>query len=414
MKKLVKFSAFFLPAVVISAAIVLSGVAGLFTRGINLGIDFQAGFIEQVTMAPTAFTLRYSGSQTVTVSRSNTAISLVSTGVGSENVTYTFSYAEYPTLGQLASAMSAVPGLTVALRSPAATETRSVFPDASALTRLSSSEPYRFHYRSSEAPVVTSDDIRAAISEYADAAVQVVGDPADQTFQIRLKDDGSDPEASVNLRNGLTAELVSAFGDDNIAVISSDFVGSRFSKSLSQQATLLVIATLALIWLYATIRFRWDFALGAVLAIAHDALIIVAFIVWTRMQFNTTTIAAILTIIGYSINDTIVVFDRIRENMKFHQGKTITQILDISQTEVLGRTVITTLTTMLAVSALYIFTTGDMKNFALALLVGMTSGVYSTIYIAGAFISFVSRFRKDKGLIVEKAPVKAVASGELV
>jgi len=218
----------------------------------------------------------------------------------------------------------------------------------------------------------------------------------------------------MNLRTGLKQAFVAAFGEENLAVISTDFVGSRFSKSLAQQAVWLVLATLVLIWVYAAFRFRWDFAVGAVLAIMHDALIMVAFVVWSRMQFNSTTIAAILTIIGYSINDTVVVFDRIRENMKFHPEMNITDILNLSQTEMLGRSIITTVTTMLAVTSLFVFTTGDMKSFALALLVGMTSGVYSTIFIASAFISFIGRFRKDAGLIKEKAKDKVITSGAVV
>ena len=139
-----------------------------------------------------------------------------------------------------------------------------------------------------------------------------------------------------------------------IAVIKTDFIGSQFSSSLVLQSIILVAATLLLIWLYSTIRFRWDFALGAVLAITHDALIMIAFIAWTDLEMNSTMIAAILTIIGYSINDTIVVLDRVRENMKTVKVTKFTELLNLSQTEILGRTVITTVTTLLAVFALYI------------------------------------------------------------
>jgi preprotein translocase subunit SecF len=122
-----------------------------------------------------------------------------------------------------------------------------------------------------------------------------------------------------------------------------------------------------------------------VLAIVHDALVMIAFIVWTRMEFNTTSIAAILTILGYSVNDTIVILDRIRETRAIHPEEKFEAVLDRSLTETLSRTMITTLTTMLAVVSLFIFTTGSMKDFALALLVGMASGVYSTVFIASGF-----------------------------
>ncbi len=413
MKKIIKFSKAFIPCVVLSVSLIVLGLVGLFVQGINLGIDFQAGFIERVRIAPTSLSLSYTGSQSVAVNQSAAGISFVITGVGNDNQTVAFPYTEFATVGDFAAAVTKVPGVSVELKGPASVALKSVFPDSEVLARLSAT-PYRFHYVAADGKQIGSDDIRKAIAAYPNAAVQVAGNPADQMFQIRLSDDGSDPEASLHLRTGLNKALVAAYGEENIAVISTDFVGSRFSKSLAQQAVWLVLATLVLIWLYAAFRFRWDFAMGAVLAIAHDALIMVAFVVWTRMQFNSTTIAAILTIIGYSINDTVVVFDRIRENMKFHPEMNITDILDLSQTEILGRTIITTVTTMLAVTSLYVFTTGDMKDFALALLVGMVSGVYSTIYIASAFISFAGKFRKDAGLIKEKAKDKVITSGAVV
>jgi preprotein translocase subunit SecF len=106
------------------------------------------------------------------------------------------------------------------------------------------------------------------------------------------------------------------------------------------------------------------------------------------MEFNTTTIAAILTIIGYSVNNTIVVFDRVRENLRIFPDEAFVDVLNRSLTDTLSRTIITTVTTVLAVLSLFIFTTGSMKDFALALLVGLTSGVYTTTFIASGFVSF--------------------------
>lgn len=413
MKKVIKFSAFFLPFVIMSAVVIASGLIGLKVRGINLGIDFQAGFIEKVRIAPTAFSLTYTGSQSVTVNQDNSGIDLVITGVGgSDNLSVSFSYAEYADLGSFVAAVSKVEGVSVNAIAPNATPLKGMFPDSEASARLSST-PYAFHYIPADAAVITSDDIRGVLSMYPDAAVQVLGKPQDRSFQIRLKDDGTDPNASITLRSGLKAAFVSAYGSDNFAVIGSDFVGSRFSKSLASQAIWLVLATLVLIWLYATIRFRWDFALGAVFAVMHDALIMVTFIVWTQMQFNSLTIAAILTIIGYSINDTIVVYDRIREIMKIRPELNITETLNTAQSEIFGRTIITTVTTLLAVISLFAFTSGDMKDFALALIVGMISGVYSTIYIASAFINFMAPLRKDKGLLRDRV-ARVAPSGEIV
>lgn len=413
MKKTIKFSKLFLPLSMLSIAIIISGIIGLQAVGINLGIDFQAGFIEKVRIAPPALEMTYSGSKTITVDQSATAVSLVITGIGSDNETVRYPYTEYAVVGDFERAVSSIPGITVSVSAPASYPLSKLFTDFGSSARLST-RPFRFHYIPEGSAAIDSDDIREAISRFPSAAVQVLGNPENRAFQIRLRDDGTDPNASATLREGLSDALSDAFGKDNIALIGTDFVGSRFSKTLASQAVWLVLGTLLLIMAYATIRFRWDFAIGAVLAIMHDSLIMVAFIVFTRMEFNSITIAAILTIIGYSINDTVVVFDRIRENMKLHPELKTVDILDLSQTEVLGRTIITTVTTLLAVFSLFFFTTGDMKNFALALIVGMTSGVYSTIFITGSFISFVSRFRKDGGRIREKVVAPKASDGALV
>lgn len=413
MKKVIKFSKIFIPCVIMSTVLIGLGLVGFFTKGLNLGIDFQAGYMEKVRIAPTSLILTYVGSQSVTVSQSSTGIDFVVTGVSSDNQTFNFPYTSFPTVGDLAASITKVPGVSMQVLSAPNVSLKSVFPDSEVLSRLSET-PYRFHYVPSDSKIITADDVRSVLSEYPDASVQVVGIPADQMFQVRLSDDGTDPEASVNIRKGLNDAFVNAYGEENVAVIGTDFVGSRLSKTLASQALWLVLATLVLIWVYCAVRFRWDFAVGGVLAILHDALIMIAFIVWTRMQFNSTTIAAILTILGYSINDTVVIFDRIRENMKFHPEMKITDILNLSQTEILGRTIITSLATMLAVSSLYFFTTGDMKDFALALLVGMTSGVYSTIYIASAFINFAGRFFKGNNSFKEKVKSAELASGDVI
>lgn len=415
MKKVIKFSKLFLPCAIFSAVVIASGIFGVVTKGINYGIDFQAGFIEKVRIAPTALTLQYDGIQTVSVDQSSTGINLVQTSVSDDNKTYSFPYASYPTVGDFAAAIVSVPNVSIQFACPASTELKAVFPDADSVTKLSET-PYRFHYVPSDAKEITADEIRGVLAaKYPDASVQVVGKPQDRLFQIRLADDGKDTEASNNLRVGLASVFAASYGEDSVAVISTDFVGSMFSKSLAAQSFWLVVVTLLLICLYCMFRFRWDFAIAGVLAIAHDALIMVTFIVWTRMQFNSLTIAAILTILGYSINDTVVIFDRIRENMRYNPDMKITDILDLAQTEMLGRTIITTICTMLAVLSLVLFTTGDIREFSIALLVGMTSGVYSTIYIASAFIHFVGKFRKDGGRLVEKPKaVKTVTSGEVV
>ena len=306
-----------------------------------------------------------------------------------ENKVVSFKYTEYPTVGQFIEAIQQqIDGVKVKALAKTDTALQSVF-ITSETSRLTT-EPFRAHYIPEQIQPIDADEVRHALASIPSVSVQQVGESRDRVFQIRLPDNGTYTNANAELRALINTALVAAYEADNFAVLSTDFVGSRFSGSLARQAVLLVIGALFLIFIYALVRFRWTFALGAVLALVHDVLIMITFIVWTQMEFNSTTIAAILTIVGYSINDTVVVFDRIRENIRLNPKLALVDVLDLAQTEVLSRTIITTVTTMLAAVSLYIFTSGSMKDFALALLVGMISGVYSTIYIAGACITFFS------------------------
>jgi preprotein translocase subunit SecF len=400
--KLIRFSRAFLPCTIVSAVLILSGVFAAATRGINFGLDFAPGLIEEVRIAPTAFTVSYGGAARAVVETDAIGVSLIISGAGAENATYPFPFASYPTVGDLVNALNSVAGVKAAAVSRAAARSASVFVDSSISTVLTSSTLYRFHYTDSARPV-SADDIRSALTNVEDISVKQIGADEENAFQIRIgtseqpdSAQAGDEIAKDETESGqeVIARLLKAvFGNDEVAVIKTDFVAAQFSQSLVFKSILIVLATLVLIWGYSTFRFKWDFALGAVLAIVHDALIMAAFIAWTQMEFSITVLAAILTIIGYSINDTIVVLDRVREDMNKADSTAVkfTEILDRAQTEILSRTIITTITTMLAVAALFVFTTGSMKDFALALMVGMISGVYSTIYITGAFIALTRR-----------------------
>ena len=389
MKKTIKFSKLFGVMVVLSCALVISGIVGLFTKGINFGIDFQAGFIEKVRFAPSAFILTYDGEKNIQVTQNSQGIDVTVISVDTENKVILFKYTDYPTVGQFIEAVQQqIDGIKAKTLAKADTALQSVF--ITSETSRVTTEPFRVHYVPEQIQPIDADEVRHALASISSVSVQQVGESRDRTFQIRLPDNGTYANANAELRALINTALVNAYEADNFAVLSTDFVGSRFSGSLARQAVLLVIGALCLIFVYALVRFRWTFALGAVLALIHDVLIMITFIVWSQMEFNSTTIAASLTIVGYSINDTVVVFDRIRENIRLNPKLALVDVLDLAQTEVLSRTIITTVTTMLAAISLYAFTSGSMKDFALALLVGMTSGVYSTIYIAGACITFFS------------------------
>lgn len=394
MKRVVKFSKAFVPAVILSLVLIIVSIVGYFTKGFNYGLDFRSGLIQEVRIADIAASVTYVGPATVTLGLDSGSVYIVSTGSNTGNTTYTYTFEQYPTVADFAGAVNGMEGFNVEY-SQGEIPMSALFIDVEKVTRLTG-EPYYVYYVPADAELITSDDVRAALEGVEGVAVQNIGTEEDRTYQIRVAEKDSNFSGSNELRSAVKSSLERAFGENSIVIVKSDFVGAQYSQSLGTKVVLLLIGTILLIWLYATIRFRWDFALGAILALIHDVLIMTGFIVWTGMEFSSTTIAAYLTILGYSINDTIVIYDRIRENTRILPSISFKERLDISLSETLSRTILTTVTTLLAVVSLYVFTTGSMKDFALALIVGMISGTYSTVFIASAFISFTSKFVKSK------------------
>jgi preprotein translocase subunit SecF len=400
MKNIIRFSNYFLPAIIISSVLIITGVTGFFFKGLNLGVDFQAGLMQEVRFAPSAFNLRWTGTSNAILSFDRSNIYIVVSGSGIESRTYTFPFNEYSTIGSISQAMtSQIEDLEVSLAARAGISTQWLLFSSLGSPYLSSENPYNVHYHDPQSTPIDISDVRGALAGIGHGvSVQSLGSPGDRHFMIRIEDK---EEGRVS-PDQITAILESYFGTGGVVVLRSDYVGSRFSKNLTEQAGVLIALTLLLILVYASIRFKPQYAIGAVIGIIHDAVIIVSFVVWSNMEFNTSTIAAILTILGYSINNTIVVFDRIRENLRIYPDDSFIDVLNRSLNNVLSRTIITTLTTMLAVLSLFIFTTGSMKDFALALQVGMISGVYTTIFISSGVVNFLE-VRKNKKLKQKKA-----------
>lgn len=180
--------------------------------------------------------------------------------------------------------------------------------------------------------------------------------------------------------------LQTDFAAQNPLIQRVDQVGAAVGSELTSAAIKSLLLALILILLYVGFRFDFRFAPAGVLALGHDAIIVIGFYTLTGAEINTTTIAAILTIVGYSINDTIVIFDRVRENMGIYQGRELQQVINDSVNETLSRTLITAFTTALSLIGLIIFTVGTLREFSLAMLVGVIAGVYSTIYIASPLV----------------------------
>ena len=160
-----------------------------------------------------------------------------------------------------------------------------------------------------------------------------------------------------------------------------EFIGPQVGEELRDQGGLGLLIALLIMTVYIMFRFQYKFAVGAILALAHDVLIVLGFFSLLSIDFDLTVLAALLAVIGYSLNDTIVVSDRIRENFRKKRRAEATQLIDRSLNQMLGRTLITSLTTLLVLFALFIFGGDAIQNFSLALIIGVIAGTYSSIYI---------------------------------
>jgi preprotein translocase subunit SecF len=226
------------------------------------------------------------------------------------------------------------------------------------------------------------EEVRKALASMNDVQIQDVGDPKNQQYTVRTKQLSEDKSYSDIIKTKIVTQLEAAFGAGTVTILQSDYVGPRYSTELASQTSFLAIGALALILLYVMMRFTLGYAVAAIVATLHDVCFMIGFIGAFQLEVNTTTVAAVLTIIGYSLNDTIVVFDRIRENSGLMREAKLPLIINTSVTQTLARTIITSLTTFLAVLALFVFATGDVKHFGANMIVGIIVGTYSSIFIA--------------------------------
>jgi preprotein translocase SecF subunit len=180
----------------------------------------------------------------------------------------------------------------------------------------------------------------------------------------------------------LAASLRQSIPASNFRLVGQEEIGSQISAELARDGMIAIGLALVAIIIYLTIRFEFGFALGAIVAVFHDALFTLGVYCLCDRQLSLTIVAALLTIIGYSVNDTIVIFDRIRENLKLDQRKSFVEICNLSINQTLGRTLLTNLTVLLAVLSLFFLGGGAINDFALFMLIGVIVGTYSTIYIA--------------------------------
>ncbi len=256
---------------------------------------------------------------------------------------------------------------------------------------------------------VTIDQVRESLASITGAQVQGVGSAEEQRFSIRVIAEEADERVASELAADVMSILRNAFGDDAVLEESSNFVGPGFSAALARQTFLLTAVALVLILVYVWVRFRLAYAIGAIAPLLHDVAFMLVFIGAFQIEVSTATVAAVLTVIGYSLNDTIVIFDRIRENESLMRNAGFYEVVNTSITQSMTRTVITSFTTLLAVGAIFIFATGTIQDFALNLIVGVLVGTYSSIYIASPVLLALQRKLRSKREVAVRPAAEAPA-----
>jgi preprotein translocase subunit SecF len=234
-----------------------------------------------------------------------------------------------------------------------------------------------------------------------EVALQEFGEAT--TVLIRIERQEGGEAGQLAAVNQVKAALAERFGDD-ISYRRVEFVGPKVSADLLWNGTQAMVYAMLAILAYVWFRFEWQFAVGAVVALIHDAVTTVGLFALFGMEFNLTTIAAVLTIIGYSINDTVVIYDRVRENLRKYKAMPLPELIDRSINETLARTLMTSLTTLLALIALVVFGGPVIRGFTIAMIWGVVIGSYSTVYVAAPIVLHLNLRR-------EPAPQPAETGG---
>ncbi|MFN3198109.1 MAG: protein translocase subunit SecF [Bradymonadia bacterium] len=367
------------PLVTMSVIIVLASWVLVFTKGINFGIDFAGG-----TEALAAFNN----------SQDTGAVKEVAESIGLDSP-------EVVTYGIGDEGRYFVRSRTQGLLKQAEIDKVKAAVEA----KLGAAELF-------DATDETGEEIRVRFGEEKSLAdlKAALGDAGFPTGEAVVQSQGAKPVYVLRLP-GVGARLATAlkakFGDNFKEIQRLESVGSAVGKQLRNQGILAVLYALIGILLYVSFRFDLRYSPGAVLALFHDVSITIGIFSITGMEFSLPIIAALLAIVGYSLNDTIVVYDRIRESIELGLGKGLRENVNISINDCLSRTVLTSVTTFLAVLSIYIFGGGIIQNFAFAMLIGVVVGTYSSIYIASPAVLAMDAYLAKNDV---PAPATAEAS----
>jgi preprotein translocase SecF subunit len=222
---------------------------------------------------------------------------------------------------------------------------------------------------------------------FGEISLQNTGNDKDILIRIQVTKDDDQAKVTAKVKDVLTSQLTEG---NTIDYRKIDYVGPTVGQELIQAGIWAVLSSFAAIMMYVWFRFEWQYGVGAILALIHDSVMIIGFFVVTRFEFGLTAIAAILTIVGYSINDSVVIYDRIRENMRRFKKMQAFELLNLSINDTLSRTILTASTTLLASMALAIFGGEVIRGFSAAMVFGVIIGTYSSIYISAPTLIYLN------------------------
>jgi preprotein translocase subunit SecF len=242
---------------------------------------------------------------------------------------------------------------------------------------------------------VSLDEIRESLKDAAlEGTIQQFGAEGKGEYLIRLELGSADQAGFTGVIN---EALAKKFGTEDFEIRRTEMVGPKVGKDLRKKGLQAIVAALIGILFYISLRFKFRFAVGAVAALAHDVMITVGVFSLANKEFSLPVLAALLTIVGYSLNDTIVVYDRIRENMRRMRTEAYEKVINRSVNETLSRTILTSVTTLIVIIILFLLGGGVIHDFAFALLIGIIVGTYSSIFVASPVVILLEQKFPTKG-----------------